>query len=221
MSDNYFTTLYDVDVSDKVEKKNSLSYLSWAWAWAELKKIHPDATSKVYENSEGWNYFTDGKTAWVKTGVTVKGLEHIEYLYVMDNRNQSLPLSAITSKDINKTIQRSITKAIGRHGLGLRIYAGEDLPEDQNNAPPPPPPQQPKLSPKEIKDRKRCLTAKDYLGYTIDQLNEEMTRLKTYAAVADHLEKLVKERAAVESAADEGFGTKAEQVAQLFGGEVQ
>ena len=126
---NYFLTLNGIDVSGHIEKKNNLSYLSWAWAWRELKKIYPDATYTIYENAEGWNYHTDGRTAWVKTGVTVEGIEHIEYLPVMDYKNKSIPLESITSFDVNKAIQRSLTKAVARHGLGLYIYAGEDLPE--------------------------------------------------------------------------------------------
>jgi hypothetical protein len=127
---NYFQELYKVDVSSKIEKKGNLSYVSWPFAWAELKKLHPDAIYTIYENADGWNYHTDGKTAWVKTGVTVNGIEHIEYLPVMDFRNNSIPADKVTSTDVNKTIQRSLTKAVARHGLGLYIYAGEDLPED-------------------------------------------------------------------------------------------
>lgn len=128
---NYFTELYDVNVNDKIEQKNGLSYLSWAYCWAELKKLHPDANYVVYENAQGWNYHTDGKTAWVKTGVIVNGIEHIEYLPVMDYRNKSIPANNVTSFDVNKAIQRSLTKACARHGLGLYIYAGEDLPESE------------------------------------------------------------------------------------------
>ena len=124
-----FETLNEVNVNDKVEKKNGLSYVSWAYAWGELKKRYPLATYTVYENKDGWNYFTDGRTGWVKTGVTVEGLELIEYLPIMDYNNKSIPLEKITSFDVNKAIQRSLTKAIGRHGLGLYVYAGEDLPE--------------------------------------------------------------------------------------------
>lgn len=65
----------------------------------------------------------------MKTGVIIEGLEHIEYLPVMDYRNKSISLEEVTSFDVNKTIQRSLTKALARHGLGLYIYAGEDLPE--------------------------------------------------------------------------------------------
>ena len=127
---NYFEELNSIDVSDKTEKKNGLTYLSWAWAWTEVKKRHPDATYTVYENADGWNYFTDGRTGWVKTGVTVNGIEHIEYLPIMDFKNNSIKLEQITSFNVNKAIQRSLTKAVARHGLGLYIYAGEDLPED-------------------------------------------------------------------------------------------
>ena len=127
---NTFEILSAIDVSAKTEQKGNLTYLSWAWAWSELKKVFPDATYTVYERDTEYgpvNYFTDGKTCWVKTGVTVNGIEHIEMLYVMDFRNQSIPLDKVTSKDINTSIQRSITKAIGRHGLGISIYAGEDI----------------------------------------------------------------------------------------------
>ena len=147
-----FEKLSAIDVSGKTEKKSNLTYLSWAWAWGELKKSYPDASYTIYENEiddllvhgeqafpikRTVNYFTDGRTAWVKVGVTVDGQEHIEMLPVMDHRNKSIALNAIDSFAVNKTIQRALTKAIARHGLGLYIYAGEDLPEtvkeDQHN----------------------------------------------------------------------------------------
>lgn len=131
---NYFTELNNVNVNDKTEKKNGLTYLSWAYAWGEIKKRHPDATYTVYEREDGCIYWTDGRTCWVKTGVTVNGLEHIEYLPVMDTRNKSIPLENVTSFEVNKAIQRSLTKACARHGLGLYIYAGEDLPEEEKTA---------------------------------------------------------------------------------------
>ena len=125
-----FETLNGINVNEHTEKKNGLTYLSWAWAWAEVKKLYPLATYKVYEREDGNIYWTDGRTAWVKTGVTINGLEHIEYLPIMDYTNKSIPLDKITSFDVNKAIQRSLTKACARHGLGLYVYAGEDLPED-------------------------------------------------------------------------------------------
>ena len=136
MKENYFTTLNNIDVGDKTEQKNGLTYLSWAWAWGEVKKLHPNANYKIYERDTEYgpvNYFTDGKTCWVKTGVIINDIEHIEELPVMDFRNKSIQLDTITSFDVNKAIQRSLTKAVARHGLGLYIYAGEDLPEDTKN----------------------------------------------------------------------------------------
>ena len=131
-----FETLNTINVSGKTEKKNGLTYLSWAYAWAEVKKLYPTAQYHVYERDTQQygpvNYFTDGKTCWVKVGVTIEGMEHVEMLPVMNFKNQSIPLDKVTSCDVNKAIQRAITKAIGRQGLGLYVYAGEDLPESQS-----------------------------------------------------------------------------------------
>ena len=128
---NYFIELNNINVNDKTEKKNGLTYLSWAYCWGELKKIHPYANYTIYENPQGWNYFSDGKTCWVKVGVTIDELEHVEYLPVMDFKNKSIKADDVTSFDVNKAIQRALTKACARHGLGLYIYAGEDLPEEE------------------------------------------------------------------------------------------
>lgn len=125
-----FETLNAIDVNGHTEKKNGLTYLAWAWCWSEVKKAYPSAFYTIYENANGLFYHTDGKTCWVKTGVTIEGMEHIEYLPVMDYRNASIPVERVTSFDVNKAIQRSLTKACARHGLGLYIYAGEDLPEE-------------------------------------------------------------------------------------------
>jgi hypothetical protein len=158
MMDNYFTELNAVNVNDRTETKNGLTYLSWAYAWGELKKRYPDSTYTVYENKDGWNYHTDGKTAWVKTGVTVNGIEHIEMLPVMDFRNNSIPLDKVTSYDVNKAIQRSLTKAVARHGLGLYIYAGEDLPDGEE------PKDEPKEEPREDRQpRIACVRCGAYI----------------------------------------------------------
>lgn len=129
-----FEVLNRINVNDKTEEKNGLTYLSWAWAWGEIKKAYPGAVYTIYERQTDYgpvNYFTDGRTCWVKTGMTIEGQEHIEMLPVMDFRNNSIPLERVTSTDVNKAIQRSLTKAAARHGLGLYIYAGEDLPEEE------------------------------------------------------------------------------------------
>ena len=137
-----FAVLNEINCNEHVEKKNGLSYLSWAWAWQYVKSHYPDAFYTIYENENGIPYFTDGKTCWVKTGVTIQGLEHIEYLPIMNFNNRSISLEQVTSTDMNKAIQRSLTKACARHGLGLYIYAGEDFPEafEQQPAAPAPVP---------------------------------------------------------------------------------
>ena len=110
-----FEVLNAINVNEHTEKKNGITYLSWAWAWAELKKRCPDATYTIYENKDGLNYHHDGCTAWVKTGVTAEGIEMIEMLPIMDFKNKSIPLGQITSFDVNKAIQRSLTKAEKEH----------------------------------------------------------------------------------------------------------
>ena len=132
-----FETLNAININELRKEKGKMSYLAWAYAWAEVKKLHPDMTSTVYENADGLNYHHDGKTAWVKTGITIGGMEHIEYLPILSNNNSSIPLANITSWNVNNSIQRSLTKAIARHGLGLYLYSGEDYPEEEvvaNNA---------------------------------------------------------------------------------------
>lgn len=145
MTENYFKQLYDIDVSKKVKSKGGNNYLSWAAAWAEAKKLDPGAyytiyedeikitevvDSKTIERTINRPWFDDGFTGWVKTGVTINGLEHIEDLPVMDFKNKSIEAGKITSADANKSIQRSLTKACARHGIGLYIYEGEDLPQE-------------------------------------------------------------------------------------------
>lgn len=132
-----FQTLSAINVNSKVKRKNNLNYLSWSDAWAMLKEVYPDSQRVIYENEHtGLNYWTDGKTAWVKVGIEVEGIEHIDMLPVMDFRNQSITAEKMTSMDVNKAIQRSMVKAIALHGLGIAIYQGEDLP-DTPSAPEP------------------------------------------------------------------------------------
>ena len=93
--------------------------------------MYPEAQVNVIHSKDGLNYFTDGMTAWVEVGVTIEGFEMVESLPVMDYRNKSITLDKLTSFDVNTAIKRCMTKAIAMHGLGLYIYAGEDLPEEQ------------------------------------------------------------------------------------------
>ena len=131
-----FATLYGLTVKDKIERKGHLDYLSWANAWALLKANYPDAQRKVYEHDHtGLNFFTDGTTAYVKVGIIVGGIEHIDYLPVMDHRNNAIPVAKVTSTDVNKTIQRSTAKAIAMHGLGLSLWTGEDIADIPSSTP--------------------------------------------------------------------------------------
>jgi len=128
MSKNYFEDLAKVQIKDKVEKKGNFDYLSWANAWALVKLRHPNAQRTVYEDqATGLNFFTDGRTAYVKVGITINDLEHIDYLPIMDFRNNSIKIEKITSMDVNTAIQRSTAKAVAMHGLGLSLWVGEDI----------------------------------------------------------------------------------------------
>ena len=140
-----FQELYSLDVNKYVEKKNDLSYLSWAYAWAEFKKIYPDATYEVKKDEQGRCYFGDENIGYmVYTTVSAGGLTYEMWLPVMDGANKSMKLNAYTYQtkyaektveaismfDINKTVMRCLVKNLAMFGLGLYIYAGEDLPED-------------------------------------------------------------------------------------------
>lgn len=130
-----FDLLNSVDVSEKIKDKNGLTYLSWASAWAEVKKKFPDATYVIkpqimdeFHNERPWH--DDGKTGWVEVGVTINGMEIVEVLAIMNYKNQAISVENITSVDANKAIKRCLVKACALHGLGLYIYEGEDLPEE-------------------------------------------------------------------------------------------
>jgi len=127
--------LLSINVNDRVEKKNGLSYLSWAWAWAEVLKIDPQATWVASApGSDGPALFLPDGSALVGVTVTIKGHAKGCLLPVMDHRNK-----AIKNPDafaINTAIMRCLAKAIAMHGLGLYIYAGEDLPEGDLGAAP-------------------------------------------------------------------------------------
>jgi hypothetical protein len=124
-----------INVNDHLEKKGNLSYLSWAWAWAEVLKIDPAASWVAHEWNDRPAMFLPDGSAMVKVSVTVKGDTKLCVLPVMDNRNR-----AIQNPDafaVNTAIMRCLAKAIAMHGLGLYIYAGEDLPEAEKKEPNP------------------------------------------------------------------------------------
>jgi hypothetical protein len=133
-----FEKLNAINLNGHIEKKNNLTYLSWAWAWAEVKKACPDATYKIGETE-----YDEVLGFMCHTSVTIEGETLEMWLPVMDGANQSMKkyayeyttrygnksVAAATTFDINKTMMRCLVKNLAMFGLGLYIYAGEDLPE--------------------------------------------------------------------------------------------
>jgi hypothetical protein len=129
MKENYFKELAKLDVNEHVEKKGGFGYLSWAWAVDQLKKKHPDATWEV-KRFEGMPFLKTELGYFVEVAVTVEEITHSQIHPVLDNRNK--PIEKPNTFQINTSIQRCLVKAIALHGLGLYIYAGEDLPHDED-----------------------------------------------------------------------------------------
>lgn len=144
-----FETLFNINLNEHIEKKNGLSYISWPYAWAEVKKYYPDASYEIKLFGENnLPYVFDENTGYmVFTSVTIKNTTHEMWLPVMDNANKTMksvkyvyetkyrkniPVETATMFDINKAIMRCLVKNLAMFGLGLYIYAGEDLPESQS-----------------------------------------------------------------------------------------
>lgn len=155
MNRNIFEELNKINVNEYTEEKQGLTYLSWANAWAEFKKIVPHATYEIIK-FEGKPYFFDENTGYmVYTRVTVDDQTHEMWLPVMNSNNKAMKSKPYTYKvkdyktgeyvekhvapatmfDINKTIMRCLTKNLAMFGLGLYIYAGEDLPQNEDENP--------------------------------------------------------------------------------------
>lgn len=190
-----FEKLYAINVNEKTERKNGLTYLSWAWAWAEFKKVYPEATYSVIHDSNGLPYFYDPNTGYmVFTQVTADGLTHEMWLPVMDGNNKAMKsepytfktkykeftVQAATMFDINKTIMRCLTKNLAMFGLGLYIYAGEDLPEDAEETFTPPKKEtqkQTKEKPKEKSDEEMAEDIKKMLTKSQEELAADLKKL--------------------------------------------
>jgi hypothetical protein len=146
-----FETLSSINVNDKVEKKNGLTYLSWAWAWSEVQKHYPDATYKIKKTltSDGveYPYVSTALGLMCETEVTIEGNTKSMWLPVMDGANKAMKeqpysyktrygdksVAAATMFDVNKTLMRCLVKNLAMFGLGIYIYAGEDLPESEES----------------------------------------------------------------------------------------
>jgi len=126
-----YQTLADVDCSNHIEKKGKFSYVSWVWAWALVKQKYPDASFEKHVFTDNQNnplpFMRDTKGhTYVKTSVTIDGHTLSEVFMVTDNYNKSIPHP--DSQTVNTALQRCLVKTLAYHGLGLSVYAGEDLP---------------------------------------------------------------------------------------------
>jgi Protein of unknown function (DUF1071) len=145
---NTFRSLFQIDVAKYVEMKGQFSYLSWPFAVAQLRLADPTAYWEV-RRFDGLPYLSTELGFFVEVAVTVQGVTLSQIHPVLDHKNR--PLLAPTPFDINTSIQRCLVKAIALHGLGLSIYAGEDLPDLNEGGEQPKPPQvveKPKLAAK-------------------------------------------------------------------------
>lgn len=137
-NDDPFRVLNKININGHTEKKNGLTYLSWAWAWQMLMELYPDSYTEINRPESGLPYWTDGKTCWVDVSVTIVwdggSRTRSEVFPIMDYKNNAIPLEKLTSFNVNTALQRAWTKCIARHGLGFYIYAGEDLPKEEAEA---------------------------------------------------------------------------------------
>lgn len=127
MKESVFKKLSSLDISKVTQVKNKHKYIAWANAWKMVKAEFPDLKRTVYTHSQTeLPYFEDGRSAIVKVGVTIQGVEEIIWHPIMNFRNESILLDKLTSKDVNDTIQRATVKALGMHGYGLDHWIKED-----------------------------------------------------------------------------------------------
>lgn len=132
MAENYFKKLAAIDVNDKTDEKNGLTYLNWMNCWSEVKKIYPKATYDVWRNENSRFWFDDGRTGWVTVTVVIpeEEISATIDLPILDFKNKSIPADNITSYEANKAVMRCLVKACAMHGLGSYIYAKMDDTED-------------------------------------------------------------------------------------------
>jgi hypothetical protein len=135
MDTNYFERLSKINVTEHVERKGDFAYLSWPYAVAQLRLADPTACWEVRRHS-GLPYLKTETGYFVEVAVTVQGITLSQIHPVLDGKNR--PLADPTAFDINSSIQRCLVKAIALHGLGLYVYAGEDLPNGEESPKSPP-----------------------------------------------------------------------------------
>jgi hypothetical protein len=194
--ESVYNNLKAIDVRPKAEKKGRADYLSWAHAWDMLKSNYPQAQRIIYESEHtGLNYFTDGKTAYVKVGIVVNDLEHIDMLCVMDHRNKSIPIEKLCSFEVNKTIQRATAKAIAMHGLGLSLWTGEDIPTPPSEVKDTPSksPSEPQRISLEVDDENWGKVLKFVVANKDKGMDELLNQLRTKYKVSTKVQKALKD----------------------------
>src|ERR1019366_8002226 len=129
--ESVFKKLYETNVNEHIEKKGQFSYLSWPYAVAPLRLADPTASWEVKRFADDLPYQKTDLGVFVEVAVTVQGVTLAQIHPVLDSKNR--PLLEPSAFDINTSIQRCLVKAIALHGLGLNVYAGEDLPQGESN----------------------------------------------------------------------------------------
>lgn len=167
-----YKQLYSLNVNEHTEKKNGLTYLSWAWAWAKILEVCPSATYEIVKDENGIPAFGNQELGYMcYTKVTIENVTHEMWLPVMDFRNKAIKSPDMF--DINKTVMRCLTKNLAMFGLGLYIYAGEDLPNEEDKD---------KVEEREMKASVKKITLDDLLkkaeskGVTKEQLIEAVNK---------------------------------------------
>lgn len=201
---NTFEKLNQINVNDHTEQKNGLTYLSWAWAWAGVKSHYPDANYEIWHDADGRPYLADEDLGYmVFTKVTIDGQTHEMWLPVMDGANNAMKsepysyktkwgkeitVNAATMFDVNKAIMRCLVKNLAMFGLGLYIYAGEDLPEDTSTA---------KETKTEPSVREQIIMFCDEHGLNLKQISEQysITKGMTESVLKAKLDMLMKDYA--------------------------
>ena len=194
MSDsiNHFARLSAINVSEHIERKGGFAYLSWPFAVAQLRLAEPSATWEV-RRFNGLPYLMTETGFFVEVAVTVQGICLSQIHPVLDSRNR--PILAPTAFDINTSIQRCLVKAIALHGLGLYIYAGEDLPQigtepaaNDNQAEPPAPPAAPlAVAPTAALPAGKAISKSQQqtIRRLADEVHVELARVLEYFGVTD------------------------------------
>lgn len=176
MDNNYFSRLNQVNVSDHIEHKGEFAYLSWPYAVAQLRLADPAATWDV-RRFDGLPYLKTETGFFVEVAVTVQGLTLSQIHPVLDGKNK--PIYEPTAFDINTSIQRCLVKAIALHGLGLYVYAGEDLPEGESVKPTPP-----KAPVAPINSTRVTPAQLRYIERLIDETGSDLGKVLDYFGVA-------------------------------------